>query len=115
VWLNILYLLPLSVLPFGAALISQYEREPVALRVYGLQLLLIALTRLIVWLYATNRPHLLYEPIARRTKTVGVLLVAVPAALYLLAILIAEARRLPASSSMWGPSSCTSSPSSPIA
>ena len=49
-----------------------------------------ALTRLIVWLYATNRPHLLYEPIARRTKTVGVLLVAVPAALYLLAILIAE-------------------------
>ena len=90
VWLNILYLLPLSLLPFGAALISQYEREPVALRVYGLQLLLIALTRLIVWLYATNRPHLLYEPIARRTKTVGVLLVAVPAALYLLAILIAE-------------------------
>jgi uncharacterized membrane protein len=90
VWLNILYLLPLSLLPFGAALISQYEREPVALRVYGLQLLLIALTRLIVWLYASNRPHLLYEPIARRTRTVGVLLVAVPAALYLLAILIAE-------------------------
>ena len=34
VWLSILYLLPLS-LPFGAALISQYDREPVALRVYG--------------------------------------------------------------------------------
>ena len=41
-------------------------------------------------MYATNRPDLLYEPIDRRTKTVGVWLVAVPAALYLLAILIAE-------------------------
>ena len=52
--------------------------------------MLIALTRLIMWSYATNRPHLLYEPISRRTKTVGVLIVAVPAAFYLLAILIAE-------------------------
>ena len=90
VWLNILYLLPFSLLPFGAALISQYDNEPVALRVYGLQLLLIALTRLIIWLYATNRPDLLYGPIDRHTKTVGVWLVAVPAALYVLAILIAE-------------------------
>ena len=61
VWLNILYLLPLSLLPFGAALISRYDREAVALSLYGIQVLLIAVTRLIVWLYATNRPHLLYE------------------------------------------------------
>ena len=90
VWLNLLYLLPLSLLPFGAALISRYDREAVALSLYGIQVLLIAVTRLIVWLYATNRPHLLYEPISRRTKTVGVLIVAVPAALYVLAILIAD-------------------------
>jgi TMEM175 potassium channel family protein len=89
VWLNLVYLLPLSLLPFGAALISRYEQETVALTLYGVQLLLIAIARLIVWLYATNRPHLLYEPIARRTKTVGVLIAAVPAALYVLAILIA--------------------------
>ena len=90
VWLNILYLLPLSLLPFGAALISRYDRESVALSLFGIQLLLIAVTRLIVWLYATNRPHLLYEPISPRTKRVGVLIVAVPAALYLLAIVIAD-------------------------
>ena len=88
-WLNLLYLFPLSLLPFGAALISRYEQDSVALSVYGIQVLLIAVTRLIVWLYATNRPHLLYEPIGRRTQTVGVLIVAVPAALYVLAILIA--------------------------
>ena len=89
VWLNILYLLPLSLLPFGAALISRYDREATALSLYGIQVLLIAVTRLIVWLYATNRPHLLYESISHRTKTAGVLIVAVPAALYVVAILIA--------------------------
>ena len=76
VWLNILYLLPLSLLPFGAALISRYDQESVALRMYGVLLLLIASTRLSVWLYATKRPHLLFEPITRRTRTVGVLIVA---------------------------------------
>jgi uncharacterized membrane protein len=85
VWFNFVYLLPLSLLPFGAALISRYERESVALSLYGFLLLLIALTRLAVWLYATNRPHLLHEPIDRRAKTVGVLIVAIPAAVYLLA------------------------------
>ena len=90
VWLNLLYMLPLSLLPFGAALMSRYDREPVALSLYGLLLLMIALTRLVVWLYATNRPHLLFEPIDRRTRRVGVLLVVIPAVLWLLAILIAD-------------------------
>jgi uncharacterized membrane protein len=90
VWLNVLYLLPLSLLPFGAALISRYQGEPVALRLYGFLLVLIALTRLVVWLYATSRPHLLYEPIGRRTRTVGALIAAVPAELYALGILISE-------------------------
>jgi hypothetical protein len=35
-------------------------------------------------------PHLLYEVISRRTTIAGVLIVAAPAALYVLAILIAE-------------------------
>jgi hypothetical protein len=37
VWLNILYLLPLCLLPFGAGLLGRYDQEPVALRIYGLQ------------------------------------------------------------------------------
>jgi uncharacterized membrane protein len=36
VWLNILYLLPLCLLPFGAGLLGRYRHEPVALRIYGL-------------------------------------------------------------------------------
>jgi uncharacterized membrane protein len=90
VWLNILYLLPVSVLPFGAALMARYDREPTALKMYGFLLLLIALTWLIVWLYVSSRPHLLHEPLSGRLKTVGVLIGAVPAAIYVLAIVIAE-------------------------
>jgi uncharacterized membrane protein len=90
VWLNLLYMLPLSLVPFGAALIATYDRDPVALRMYGFMLLAIALTRLFIWLYATNRPHLLHEPMDRRSRSLGVLLTMVPAAIYVLAILIAE-------------------------
>jgi uncharacterized membrane protein len=90
VWLNIVYLLPLCLLPFGAALISRFDRDPVGLRMYGLVLLLIAVTRLAVWLYATNRPHLLFELINRRTRTKGAVIATVPAILYTFAILISE-------------------------
>ena len=68
---------------------SRYDREPVALSLYGLLLLLISLTRLIVWLYGTNWPHSLFESIDRRSRRV-VLLVLVPAGFWLLAILIAD-------------------------
>jgi uncharacterized membrane protein len=89
-WLNLLYMLPLSLLPFGTALLSRYDREPAALSIYGLLLLSIALTRLWVWLYATSRPHLMFETIDRRSRWIGVLVATVPAALYLVAILIAD-------------------------
>jgi uncharacterized membrane protein len=49
VWLNILYLLPLSILPFGASLIARYDEEPVALEMYGILLVAITLTRLAMW------------------------------------------------------------------
>jgi hypothetical protein len=35
VWLNILFLLPLCLLPFGAGLLGRYDQEPVALRISG--------------------------------------------------------------------------------
>jgi hypothetical protein len=35
VWLNILYLLPLCLLPFGAGMLGRYDQEPVALRIYA--------------------------------------------------------------------------------
>jgi uncharacterized membrane protein len=91
VWLNILSLLPLCILPFGASLIARYETEPVALRMYGLLLLAIAVSRLWLWWYATGRRHLLFAPVDRRSRRAGVALVAVPGVAYAIAIGVADA------------------------
>ena len=89
VWLNILYLLPLSILPFGASLLARYDEEPVALEMYGILLVAIALTRLVMWWYATGRPHLLVAPVSARFRWAGVVIVAAPAVIYALAFVIA--------------------------
>jgi uncharacterized membrane protein len=90
VWLNILYLLPLCLLPFGAGLIGRYEDEVVALRIYGLLLVLIALMRVVIWLYAINRPHLLWQRLDHRQRRAGLALTLSPGLVYLLAFLVAR-------------------------
>ncbi|HKE99252.1 MAG TPA: TMEM175 family protein [Actinomycetes bacterium] len=89
VWLNILYLLPLCLLPFGAGLLGRYDQEPVALRIYGLVLVAIATMRVVIWLYATNRPHLLWQQLDTRQRRAGLALNLYPGLVYLLAFLVA--------------------------
>jgi uncharacterized membrane protein len=90
VWLNLVYLLPLTMIPFGAALLSRYGSDRVSLTIYGGLLLAIAVMRLVIWLYATSRPHLLFEPVGRELRRAGVLLVIVPITLYVVAIVLAQ-------------------------
>jgi uncharacterized membrane protein len=89
VWLNILYLLPLSILPFGASLLARYDEESVALEMYGILLVTIEVTRLAMWWYATGRPHLLVVPVSTRFRWAGVVIAAVPAVAYALAFILA--------------------------
>jgi uncharacterized membrane protein len=89
VWLNILYLLPLCLLPFGAGMLGRYDQEPVALRIYGLLLVAIGVMRAVIWLYATNRPHLLWHRLDDRQRRVGLALAAFVVLVYLVAILVA--------------------------
>ena len=56
IWLNILYMLPLAILPFGTQLLARDNRDAVALEIYGLILVAIQLTRLAIWGYATGQP-----------------------------------------------------------
>jgi len=89
VWLNTVYLLPLSMVPFGAALLARYDGEKVAIALYGGLMIALALTRLMIWLYATKRPHLLYEAVDAPSRRMGVVVVIVPLSLYVAAILLA--------------------------
>jgi uncharacterized membrane protein len=90
VWLNLLFLLPLCLLPFGAGLIGRYDQEPVALRIYGLLLVAIAAMRVVIWLYATNRRHLLWLPLDDRQRRAGLAINLYPGLVYLLAFLVAR-------------------------
>jgi hypothetical protein len=47
--------------------------------------------RVVIWLYATNRPHLLWQRLDDRQRRAGLALAALPALIYLLAILVAAA------------------------
>jgi hypothetical protein len=89
VWLNLVYLLPLCLLPFGASLLGRFDREPVALRIYGLVLVAIAGMRLVIWWYATSRPHLLWQRLDDRQRRAGLALTLAPVPAYLLALLLA--------------------------
>jgi uncharacterized membrane protein len=90
VWLNILYPLPLCLLPFGAGMLGRYDQEPVALRIYGLLLLTIGIMRVVIWLYATNRPHLLWQRLDDRQRRAGLALAVFPVLVYLIAFLVAR-------------------------
>jgi uncharacterized membrane protein len=94
VWLNILYLLPLCLLPFGAQLLGRHDQEPVALRIYGLVLVAIAVMRVVIWLYATNRPYLLWRRLDDRQRRAGLVLGVFPGLVYLLAFLVARSAPL---------------------
>jgi uncharacterized membrane protein len=89
VWLNILYLLPLCLLPFAAGMLGRYDQEPVALRIYGLLLVAIGVMRVVIWLYGTSRPHLLWQRLDDRQRRVGLALAAFAVLVYLVAILVA--------------------------
>jgi len=78
VWLNIVYLLPLCLLPFGVGLLGRYDREPAALRIYGLILSAIAVMRTAIWLYATHRPQLLWKRLDQRQRRAGLALTVTP-------------------------------------
>ncbi len=89
VWLNILYMLPIALVPFAASLLGEYSHDALALRLYGLLFVLISLMRLWLWYYIGTRPGLLLEQVDRRTLWTGAAAAIVPAVLYLVAMLLA--------------------------
>jgi uncharacterized membrane protein len=57
-WINVVFLLTICLVPFSTALVSAYLRAPVALAVYGGNLIAIGLILCGHWLYATHRHRL---------------------------------------------------------
>jgi uncharacterized membrane protein len=89
VWLNILYMLPVALVPAAAALLSTYSRDPLALRIYGLLLILIALMRLVLWFYIGTHPHLLIEQVPPRALRTAAFTQLALILIFLIAMLVA--------------------------
>ncbi|HEX3445049.1 MAG TPA: TMEM175 family protein [Chthoniobacterales bacterium] len=53
-WINILFLLWVALVPFSAALLSEYSKTRVAIAIYGANLIAIGLTLALHWWYATT-------------------------------------------------------------
>ncbi|MBK9178716.1 MAG: DUF1211 domain-containing protein [Acidimicrobiales bacterium] len=96
VWLNLLFLLPVCLIPFAASVLGEYSEEPIALHLYGVVLIAATLMRLVLYWYVARRPMLLSTDRARAgllspdRAGVGLAIGASPLVVYVIAILLAD-------------------------
>jgi len=64
IWLNLIWLLFVSVLPFPTALLGRYPLQPIPLTIYGFNLILVNVTGFIILAYFKNRPELRFKPMS---------------------------------------------------
>jgi uncharacterized membrane protein len=87
-WINIFFLMAVSLLPFSAGIFSRYGQDSLSIIAYNSNLILAGLLMFLHWAYATRDNHLLgikIEPEVRRLVSIRIL---TPPMLYLTAILV---------------------------
>ena len=90
VWLNVVYLLPLCLIPFASSVLGEYHDETIALHLYGAVLITASLLRLALFAYVVRRPELLWELPSREHRRFGALLSLAVIGLYVVGMVIAE-------------------------
>jgi uncharacterized membrane protein len=88
-WLNNLFLLGVTFLPFPAAILGEYNANPVALTIYGASLSLISLSLYFLFAYAGRHPHLLGAHVTPGLLSAGRIIILTPFVFYTLAALAA--------------------------
>jgi uncharacterized membrane protein len=64
IWLNFVWLLTVSVMPFPAALLAGYPLSAIATAVYGVDLILANVTGFLIIVYLKRHPELCFIPIS---------------------------------------------------
>ena len=64
IWLNLVWLLFVSVLPFPTALLGRYPLQPIPLTIYGINLILVNVTGFVILVYFQRRPKLRFKPMS---------------------------------------------------
>jgi uncharacterized membrane protein len=65
IWLNLVWLLFVSMLPFPTALLGRYPLQPIPLTVYGINLILVNVTGFVILVYFQRHPELRFTPMSR--------------------------------------------------
>lgn len=89
IWLNLLFLLPVALIPFAAAVLGEYSSEPTALRLYGLVLIAVTLFRMILDSYFRRHPGLLWQQSSREGRRLAGITAAAPLVVYAVAMVVA--------------------------
>lgn len=90
IWLNLLFLLPVALIPFAASVLGDYPSRAAALHFYGAALIVAGLMRTVLYWYLARHPGLLWEPFSTKSRRFGLWVAAGPLAVYTTAILLAE-------------------------
>jgi len=64
IWLNLVWLLFVSMLPFPTALLGRYPLQPIPLTIYGINLILVNVTGFVILVFFKNRPELRFTPMS---------------------------------------------------
>jgi uncharacterized membrane protein len=90
VWLNLLFLLPASLIPFAASVVGQYPEAPLAIHFYCIVMITVSVARLALYSYAVRHPGLLWTGEVSDKYKVGYLIVASPIFVYGVAMALAS-------------------------
>jgi uncharacterized membrane protein len=90
VWLNLLFLLPVSLIPFAASVLGKYPDEPIALHLYGVVMIVATVARTVLYWYVLRRPALLWSDPGHQHRRFALTLSASPIIVYALAMAVAD-------------------------
>jgi len=86
IWLNIFYLLFVTLVPFSAGLLGRYPGQQIAVIIYGGNLLLCLLMHVGMWWHATRDRHLVDADLDPQVISFGLRLGIFPMVMYTIAI-----------------------------
>jgi uncharacterized membrane protein len=89
-WINLLYLLPVSMIPFAASVLGEYSDDATALHLYGTVLIAVTLVRIGLYWYLNRHSGLLWEDATKRSYRLGILAAGFPIIVYVVAMLVAD-------------------------
>ena len=89
VWLNLLFLLPVSMVPFAASTLGSHPDDAAALYLYGTILIVVTLLRSGLNSYLHRHPWMLWQTPSKRARRLSTIAAVAPILVYSVAMLVA--------------------------